>query len=153
MSEKLNAGDVCNRIVTIAERKLSVLKAAQLMRDHHVGSVVVVEDSSSARRVAGILTDRDIVTSVVAKEVDAARLLVEDVMSSDVVTALEDDSVTDLLRTMRRKGLRRLPVVTAAGALVGLVTLDDLLTLMAEQLRDMALAIEAEQKRELKSRP
>lgn len=153
MSKKLSAGEVCNRIVTIADRKLPVQRAAQVMRDHHVGSLVVVEESGAGRRVVGMLTDRDIVTSVVAKEVDPSSLVVEDVMSSDVVTALEDDSVTDLLRTMRRKGLRRLPVVTPAGALVGLVTLDDLLSLMAEQLRDMALAIEAEQRRELQSRP
>ena len=153
MSEKLSAGDVCNRIVTIAERKLPVHKAAQLMRDQHVGSLVVVDEAAAGRLVVGLLTDRDIVTSVVAKEVDPAGLVVEDVMSSDVATALEDDSVSDLLRTMRRKGLRRLPVVTPAGALVGLVTLDDLLSLMAEQLREMALTIEAEQRRELKTRP
>jgi CBS domain-containing protein len=54
---------------------------------------------------------------------------------------------------MRRKGLRRLPVVTPAGVLVGLVTLDDLLTVMAEQLRAMALSIEAGQMRERKLRP
>jgi CBS domain-containing protein len=153
MSEKLSAGDVCNRIVTIAERNLPVLRAAQLMRDHHVGSLVVVDETGAGRLVVGLLTDRDIVTSVVAMEVDPATLVVEDVMSHDVVTALESDSVSDLLRTMRRKGLRRLPVVTPNGALVGLVTLDDLLSLMAEQLREMALAIEAEQRRELKTRP
>ncbi len=153
MSDKLSAGDVCNRIVTIAERNLPVLRAAQLMRDHHVGSLVVVDETGAGRLVVGLLTDRDIVTSVVAMEVDPATLVVEDVMSHDVVTALESDSVSDLLRTMRRKGLRRLPVVTPNGALVGLVTLDDLLSLMAEQLREMALAIEAEQRRELKARP
>lgn len=153
MSDKLSAGDICNRIVTIAGRTLPVLQAAQLMRDHHVGSLVVVDETGAGRLVVGLLTDRDIVTSVVAMDVDPATLVVEDVMSRDVVTALEGDSVSDLLRSMRRKGLRRLPVVTPAGALVGLVTLDDLLSLMAEQLREMALAIEAEQRRELKARP
>ena len=153
MSEKLSAGDVCNRIITIADRSLSVVRAAQLMRDHHVGSLVIVDESAAGRLVVGMLTDRDIVTSVVAMEVDPSTLVVEDVMSSDVVTALEDASVSELLRTMRRKGLRRLPVVTAGGALIGLVTLDDLLSLMSEQLREMALAIESEQRRELKARP
>jgi CBS domain-containing protein len=103
--------------------------------------------------VVGVLTDRDIVTAVVAKEVDAATLTVEDVMSRDVFTALGEDSITDLLKTMRRKGLRRLPVTTAQGILVGLVTVDDVLPLLAKQLRDIALTIEAEQLREQRSRP
>ena len=153
MSETLNAGDICNRIVTIAERNMSVLQAAQLMRDHHVGSLVVVDGSGAGRLVVGVLTDRDIVTAVVAKAVDPSTLRVEDVMSGDVVSAHEDESVTDMLRKMRRSGLRRLPVVTPAGVLLGLVTLDDLLSLAAEQLREMALAIETEQMRELRARP
>jgi CBS domain-containing protein len=77
---------------------------------------------------------------------------VEDVMTTDVVTALETDSVTDLVRTMRRRGVRRLPVTTAQRALVGLVALDDVLSLLAEQLRAMALAIETEQLQERRAR-
>lgn len=110
MSEKLNAGDVCNRIVTIAERKMSLVEAAQLMRDHHVGCLVVVDVAGAGRLVAGILTDRDIVTAVIAKELDPRKLLVEDVMSSELVTVQEHDSIVDLLATMRRKGLRRMPI-------------------------------------------
>jgi len=104
-----------------------VLRAARLMRDHHVGSLVVVDETAAGRLVVGLLTDRDVVTSAVAMEVDPATLVVEYVMSHDVVTP--------------------------AGALLGLVTLDDLLSLMAGQLCEMALAIEAEQRRELKARP
>ena len=153
MGEKLNAGDVCNRIVTIASREMTLVQAAQLMRDHHVGCLVVVEEAGAARPVIGILTDRDIVTAVVAQEVDPATLHVEDVMTADVVTALETDSVMDLLGLMRRKGLRRIPITTPERALVGLVTLDDLLQVQAEQLRAMVLAIEAEQAHERKMRP
>ena len=153
MGEKLNAGDVCNRIVTIASREMTLVQAAQLMRDHHVGCLVVVEGTGAARQVVGILTDRDIVTAVVAQEVDPATLHVEDVMTADVVTALETDSVMDLLGLMRRKGLRRIPITTPERALVGLVTLDDLLQVQAEQLRAMVLAIEAEQAHERKTRP
>lgn len=153
MDGKLNAGDVCNRIVTIAERNMSVVQAAQLMRDHHVGCLVVIEVSGAGRLVCGILTDRDIVTSVVAKELEPRKLNVEDVMSSDVVTALEQDSVADLLATMRRKGLRRIPITTPQRVLVGLVTLDDLLELMVEQMRTMVQAIDVEQQRERRLRP
>lgn len=153
MSEKLNAGDVCNRIVTIASRGMTLVEAAQLMRDHHVGCVVVVDEAAAGRLAVGILTDRDIVTAVVAQEIDPATLLVEDVMTADVVTALEQDSVMDLLGLMRRKGLRRIPVTTPDRVLLGLITLDDLLGILAEQLRAMVLAIEAEQLRERRARP
>ena len=153
MREPMNAGDVCNRIVTVAERNMPLLEAAQLMRDRHVGCLVVVDETGAGRSVVGMLTDRDIVTMVVAKELEVSKLLVEDVMIPEVVTALEEDSIKDLLATMKRKGLRRLPVVTPAGILVGLITLDDLLPLMAEQVRDMATVIEAEYLHERRDRP
>jgi CBS domain-containing protein len=153
MGEKLNAGDVCNRIVTVADRNMTLVQAAQLMRDHHVGCLVVADEAGAGRRVVGMLTDRDIVTAVVAQEVDPATLRVEDVMTSDVVSASENDSVLDLLGLMRRKGLRRIPVTTPDRALLGLVTLDDLLQILADQLRAMVLAIEAEQMRERRTRP
>ena len=144
MQETMNAADICNRIVVIAERGMAITEAAQLMRDRHVGCLVVVDETGAGRIVVGILTDRDIVTAVVAKALDPARLVVEDVMTSNMVTALESDSIKDLLSAMRRKGLRRLPVITPQGVLVGLVALDALLAIMAEQLRDMAAIIEAE---------
>ena len=153
MGEKLNAGDICNRIVTVAERHMTLVQAAQLMRDHHVGCLVVVDDASAGRLVVGMLTDRDIVTAVIAQEVDPTTVRVEDVMTSDVVTALEQDSVMDLLGLMRRKGLRRIPITTPQRVLQGLVTLDDLLEILAEQLRAIVLAIEAEQVRERRVRP
>jgi CBS domain-containing protein len=153
MSEPLTAGDLCNRIVAFAERSETIRAAAQRMREMHVGCLVVVDETPAGRLVVGILTDRDIVTAVVAKELDPATLQVEDVMNPEVVTAREADSVLDLLNTMRRKALRRLPVTTADGVLAGLVTLDDLLSVLAEELRTMALAIEAGQMRERRMRP
>jgi signal-transduction protein with cAMP-binding, CBS, and nucleotidyltransferase domain len=60
--------------------------------------------------------------------------------------------VTDLVRAMRRRGVRRLPVTTPQRVLVGLVTLDDVLSLVAEQLRAMSLAVEAEQLQERRAR-
>lgn len=152
MRETMNAADICNRIITIAERRMPLTEAAQLMRDRHVGCLVVVDETGAGRIVAGMLTDRDIVTTVVAKGLDPAKLAVEDVMSTDVIRALEEDSIKDLLSTMRRKGLRRLPVVTPQGVLIGLVTLDDLLPIFAEQLREMAGTIEAEYRHERSAR-
>lgn len=152
MREKMLASDVCNRVVVIAERNLSLVAAAQLMRKRHVGCLVVVDENGAGRRVVGMLTDRDIVTAVVAQALDATHLTVGDVMSHELISALEDDSIKDMLVTMRRKGIRRLPVVTQQGTLVGLVTLDDVLSLMSEQLREMASVIQTETLRECRER-
>ncbi len=152
MNGNLNAGDLCTRIVTIADRGMGVVQAAQLMRERHVGCLVVVDETSQGRLVVGMLTDRDIVTSIVAKAIDTDVLVVEDAMTTDVATAGESDSMADLLATMRRKGLRRLPVTTPQGVLIGLVTLDDLLVVMAEQLQAMAAVVDNEQRRERERR-
>jgi len=132
---------------------MSVVEAARLMREQHVGSLVVVDDGADGRRPVGMLTDRDIVTAVVAKEIDPATVCVEDLMSTDIVTAQETDSMTDMLGAMRSKGLRRLPVIGAGGSLVGLVTMDDLLEIQAQQLKGLVQAIESEQRRERARRP
>lgn len=108
MREKMLAGDVCNRIVVIAERGMSLVQAAQLMRSRHVGCLVVVDESGAGRVVVGVVTDRDIVMEAVASELDPASLTVGDVMSRELFSVLEDDSVKDMLVIMRRKGIRRL---------------------------------------------
>lgn len=148
----LNAGDICNRIVVVAERSTTLLAAAERMREQHVGCLVVVEPGPSGRTVVGLLTDRDIVTGVIAKALDPSKLRVEDVMSTDVVTARESEAFADLLTQMRSKGLRRLPVTDVNGLLVGLVTLDDLLEILAEQMHTVVQAIQSEQRRERKVR-
>jgi len=149
MGELLNTGEVCTRSVTIAFRRTPLNAAAKLMRENHVGCLVVVDEISGSRVVVGILTDRDIVTAVVAADADARRLLVEDVMSTDLITARESDSLMDVMRSMRRKGVRRVPVVGAENELVGIVTMDDVLTILSEELSLLVDALGSEGKREL----
>jgi CBS domain-containing protein len=115
----MNAGEIRTRIAVIGERDAPLPAAARRMREQHVDCLVVVDETGGGRRVAGILTDRDIVTSVMAQGVDPSTLRAEDVMSTGVVTARESDAFAELLATMRRRGLRRLPVVDAQGVLVG----------------------------------
>jgi CBS domain-containing protein len=153
MSRRLNAGEVCTRNVTHAYKSMPVNEAARLMREQHVGSLVVVEETEQGRVAVGMLTDRDIVTGIVAKDIDARMVRVEDAMSGDLVTVREQDSTTDVLGLMRRKGVRRIPVVDGKGALVGLVALDDLLELVADELRLVVQAIEVGRKREPVMRP
>jgi CBS domain-containing protein len=152
MGERLTVGEICTRSVTIAFRSTPLNGAARLMRENHVGSLVVVEETGGLRVVVGILTDRDIVTAVVAADLEPATLRTEDVMSTDLITAREDDSLIDLVRSMRRKGVRRVPVVGAQGELVGLATLDDVLDVLSQELSLLVAAIDNEGKRERQMR-
>jgi CBS domain-containing protein len=154
MYAPLNAGAICTRTVTIAYPSMALNEAARLMREHHVGCLVVVEQQSPEDRVVvGMLTDRDIVTAVVAADRDPNGLRVGDMMNKDVVTAREQDSVLDVLTAMRRKRVRRIPVTGPRGTLLGIVALDDVLEIVAEEMQALASAVGAAQKRELTALP
>lgn len=148
----MKTGEICNREVVFIERAASIAEAARLMREHHVGDLVVVEEKNGRRAPVGIVTDRDLVLEVIAEGVNQNDVAVGDVMSYELVTANEDDDLFDTLKHMRTKGVRRLPVVDRRGDLVGIVTVDDLLDLLAEQVSDLARIVQREQTRERERR-
>lgn len=149
----MDAGELCNREVVVVYRDTRLVEAARLMREHHVGSLVVVVDRLSERVPVGILTDRDIVVGVVGKEIDPRTLTVGDVMNGELLSVREKDGVADALRIMREKGVRRVPVLTHSGALAGILTLDDVLELTADELGDVARTVGRERVRESRMRP
>jgi CBS domain-containing protein len=145
----ITAGELCIRQVVICGSGDTVLEAARRMRDHHVGSVIVVADTQGPRKPVGILTDRDVVIGpVAAGQRDLGAIAVGDVMTAQLVTAREDDSVADALKRMRVHGLRRLPVVDGAGELQGLIAFDDLIDFLSEEMTDLAELIARERRRE-----
>lgn len=148
MGEKLTTGEICTRSVTIAFTQTSLDEAARLMRENHVGCLVVVEEIADKRTVVGLLTDRDIVTAVVSADLPPSALRVEDVMTTDLVVAREEDSLIDLMRTMRGKGVRRVPVVGQQNELIGIVTFDDVLGILSEELDLLVATIGREGQRE-----
>ena len=148
----MNVSELGNPFVVVAQRATPLTDAARLMREHHVGSLVVVEESGKGRVPVGMLTDRDIVVEVVAGEVDPRTLTAGEVMSSELATVRAGDSAESALQLMRRRGIRRVPVVSDAGTLAGIVTLDDLLEKVAEQLSEAVRAIASEQGHEARSR-
>jgi CBS domain-containing protein len=146
-------GTICNRDVVFATREMSAAESAKLMRQHHVGSLVVVEQMNGSRRVpVGIVTDRDIVVAVTAMDLDPAVITVGDIMSDELVTAREKEGLLETMEIMRYKGVRRLPIVGESGELVGIVAIDDLLEVLAEQLSELAKVIAREQAREAATR-
>jgi CBS domain-containing protein len=148
----MKIGEICTRIVTFATKDMPLVDAAKLMRQHHVGSLIVVEEQQRGRVPVGMLTDRDIVVEVLAPGLDYKNLSVGEIMSSQLITARESDDMLGVLRVMRQKGIRRMPVLTEAGTLAGIVTLDDLLEILAEQMDDLVDAIAGEQAKEVKGR-
>jgi len=115
-------------------------EAAQLMRDEGVGCVVVAEQ----RRPLGIVTDRDLAVRVIAAGRAPEKTLLRDVMSGEPVFLASERGLAQVLATMRQQHVRRIPVVDAEGRLEGVLALDDLLPLLADQLGDLAEAIRGE---------
>jgi len=144
----MKIGEVCNREVVCVDRDASILEAARLMRRHHVGDVVVTEERQGRRIPLGILTDRDIVVELLADQVPLEAVAIGDVMSFELLTAGEGDEVMETLQQMRSRGVRRVPVVDGAGTLSGILAVDDLIELVAEQLTDLVKLIGVEQQRE-----
>jgi CBS domain-containing protein len=126
----MSIGRICIHDVDTAGPQESVRDVARRMRDRQVGTLIVVDDQA---RPMGLVTDRDIVTRLVAADRDASRTPVVDLMTPMPTTVLQDTSVESALGHMRVGRLRRLPVVNGSGALVGIVTLDDILALLAEE--------------------
>ncbi len=144
----MNVGELCSRIVVLAQRTTPLNEVAKRMREHHVGSVVVVEETAGARTPVGIVTDRDIVIEVLAMDLDVRSVTAGEVMGTDLVTVREEESVLNTLRLMRRSGIRRIPVLNASGSLTGIVSLDDVMEVVAEEFDHISKAIASEQSRE-----
>jgi CBS domain-containing protein len=129
-----------------------VAQAARLMRDQHVGFLVVHREGDDLRRPIGVLTDRDIVVEVTARGVDPNSVTVEDVMTREPRIARDSDELHDVLHTMKEAGIRRVPVVDFRGALVGIIAMDDVISIVAGMISDVAGSISGEQRREWRSR-
>jgi len=147
----MKTGEVCNRTVVIVGRETPLGEAAKLMRENHVGSLVVAKNTYG-RKPVGIVTDRDMVVEVMAADLDYRTLTVGEIMGEKLVLAKEGDDTLDTLKLMRASGVRRIPVVTDKGDLAGIVTVDDLLEIVAEELEDIVHAIGNEQHKETKRR-
>jgi len=145
-------GEICNREVVYVNRDVTVHAACKLMRHYHVGSLVVVDQIDGKRVPTGILTDRDIVVEIDATDLDPKVITVGDIMLPELVTVAENQGVLETIGIMRFKGVRRVPIVDAENRLIGIVTIDDLLEVLAEELTDIARIVSREQSHERQAR-
>ena len=128
----MRVGEYCTREVAFATTEMGVQEAAQVMRAEHVGDLVVVEESGGARRPVAIVTDRDLVLEVLATGLDPQAVSVGDLPTRDLLVARDDDDLMYTLARMGAKGVRRVPVVDASGALAGILAADDVTEVVAE---------------------
>ena len=150
----MKIADIYHRKVVTARKDETVVEAARRMREQHVGDVIVVDGTGQRRVPIGILTDRDIVVSAVARDVEhLSKLLIGDVMTTGISTAVEEDELADVIGTMRRHGLRRLPVVDANGSLQGIIAFDDIMEHLASQLASLAQVVSRQPQLERENRP
>jgi len=149
----MNAGDLCNREVITTTRDASIQHVASIMRDQHVGCVIIIEEIAGHISPVGILTDRDIVVEVLAQDIPVSNVNAGDVMSFALLKVNEDDSVSEVAVRMRARGVRRVPVVSPSGELTGILALDDILGHLSEELSLLATAIRREVEQESDKRP
>jgi CBS domain-containing protein len=165
----MRVGDYCRRGVVTINGDASITDAARTMRDHHVGFLVVLDQEKTQQeltymdvgnadlvgnidRPVGVLTDRDIVVQVDARDVGPKTVAVSDVMTRQPVLAHEDDDLHDLMQGMHAAGVRRVPVVDAAGALTGIIAVDDVFEIVAGLMQNVCGTIDSEQRMEHQKR-
>jgi CBS domain-containing protein len=148
----MSISQFCIRDTVIVKREDSIVEASRLMRQHHVGSLVVVEECEDGNKPIGILTDRDLVIEILAEGIAPDSVSVGDIMSFELVTAHETDGLWETLQRMRIHGVRRMPVVDDRGFLVGILSTDDFLEILAGELGELVKLRQREQQREERAR-
>jgi CBS domain-containing protein len=137
----MSAGKICVREVDTAEVTEPVQAAADRMNARNVGTLIVLNPE---RQPLGIVTDRDLTVRVLARGKDPFATTIGEVMTLFPRTVHEDTSIEDAIAMMRVGPFRRVPVVDHDGRLVGLLSIDDVLELLAEEFRDIGKLLKAE---------
>ena len=143
----MKIGDICNRDVVTVSRDSSILEAVKLMRARHVGDVVVTELNDD-RNPVGILTDRDVVIEILAEELELDAVSVGDAMSHSLITAPRDADLFETIRFMGTKGVRRIPVLDGEGKLYGLLSIDEVVKLLATEIQFVSEVFSSQIERE-----
>ena len=138
-------------VVAVVEPDTPAVVVSQLMRQHHIGALVVVDAQEKARPV-GIVTDRDLVLELMAEGLDPSVFTAGDIMSVNLVNATPEMDEMDAVELMKRHRLRRLVIVDDEGRLAGIVTMEDVLEQLARELANLAEGLAGARDREIVER-
>lgn len=145
----MRVSDVCSRSVALIGLNASAREAAWKMNESQAGILIVVARNEATP--IGILTDRDLVLKVLAKGASAEAVCVGNVMTRDVGTCRSGDDLFEAAQTMRRYGVRRLPVLDENGQVIGLVTADDVYGVLVAHMKELGQASAREKLHELEA--
>lgn len=137
----MRIGDICTSEVVCCRPHASAKEVAKLMRQKHVGDVVVVSDPELERTPVGVVTDRDLTVEVLSCGRDATTVTASELARGPVVIAKESEDLRVVVGRMRFHGVRRIPIVDDRNSLVGIVTFDDVLQAL---LSDMQSVVDSE---------
>ena len=143
---------LCQRPIVTIEAERTLQQAALLMREQHVGALVVVEPRAEGLHASGIVTDRDLAIEVLARGGDAAKVPVGRLASGHVVSVGAGADLLDAIGLMQSAGVRRLLVRDDEGHLVGVVSFDDLLQAAAALVGGLAAVLRKGAEREAAER-
>lgn len=144
---------ICRRDIVTIDAQRTLIEAARMMRDHHVGTLVVTCVDAQGEQVCGIVTDRDLVIDALARtplELDAE---VGDLAHVDLTLIAENASLDQAVTAMQNSGVRRLLVTDSADRLSGIISLDDVMEAFARQVGGLARIIHNGMDRELEAHP
>lgn len=146
----MKVGVICVRDTVMVKKSETLSEAAKLMKELHVGALVVVDAFEEKNRPEGIITDRDIVLKAVA-EAKSCDITVGEIMGTELVTAREEDMLFDTLERMKSKGIRRVPVIDNDGYLAGILSTDDIIEFLTDEMKDISSLFYQEAQKELKA--
>ena len=141
----MTIGELCIRDTFIIREDDTVVEAAKMMRVFNVGDLIVVSMGREGNTPVGIVTDRDVVMKVVADNADPLSVTVGEVMSKELVTGREEEGIYESIERMRTHGIRRLPVVDEKGHLAGILSVDDILEFLGEEVTSLIGLVYREQ--------
>lgn len=149
----MNIGSICTRTVVTVDQAAPLVEAARLMREHHVGALVVTRQTADGGAVVGVVTDRDLAVEAMARALDVHAVPVGQLLRAPVVAAAETAALDQAASLMEAHGVRRVLVTGAQGELTGILSLDDLLVALAAQVGVLAQAVRSGIDEEARTRP
>lgn len=129
---------ICQKDVATISRQATLKSASQLMYEKHVGSLIVVEGYQGNQIPCGIITDRDIALAMGSGVYNLENTMVENLMMPDPVCAHRSDGIFEVAIKMKENGIKRVPVVNDMGALCGIISAEDIISLIAAELNQIA---------------
>jgi CBS domain-containing protein len=148
----MNVGEICTREVVTADRASTLQQAANLMRERHVGALLVTGGGGEDAQVVGIVTDRDVVIEAVARGLDPTQAEIGRLAEGKLAVVRAGASVDDAIGAMKERGVRRLIVSGSDGQLFGIVSLDDLLAALSHEMAELAYTVRTGIERETAER-